>query len=187
MSYIGLKTSEHSGTQFKHKKVFTRTHKFLNNQNNYEDVKIEITKNKDDYPNFYLFRRILVLILFIIITIMILPFIYRIDNMMISNKQVNVIQYNRYLDKTETTEEIFKRNLFNKAKEEYKRGKYINAHEKLYAILLDGQNNIPAEILLIKVLEARCLSSNIYCKQLAKYSKHLEDKYAAQNINSTYY
>ena len=89
MGYCGLKIAGHNATDFKHKKVFSKSKKILNHKRIFANVRIE---QREQAPNYQWYNRIRITIVIVFIfTVIFLLSTYgsRINNMSFNNNQVS--------------------------------------------------------------------------------------------------
>lgn len=181
MGYCGIKIPGHTGTDFKHKKVFTPSKKLLSHKPKIENIRIVSREPKRSFISFGILKKTIGFLFIITLIIVISMLVYRIDDLSIHKDKITMHDIERINEQNIASEAKFLDDLYIGAASEYNNGKFTRAHEKLYALLLVDENNNPAEKLLIKVLVAKCEKFDIGCKQLEYYSKYLEKKYEHNN------
>ena len=162
----------HSGTEFKHRKVFSNKSE---KRNSSVDIVLERRETSKPYRWFFFFKIITTLSFICISLILLFSLAYRIESIELyvdtdPNKNVNLLIHpdeegNQYL-----LDESFRL---------YEEGNLTRAHEKLYALLIVDVDNKEAEYLLLKVLESKCAIHQVRCKDFKYYTEMLNYKYNA--------
>lgn len=165
----------HSGTDFKHKKVF----KHLNNKSKFItshcDLVLEEREELKTYHSFTYYKAFIVLSSIATFLILAFQLVNRIDKIQVHGGEK--AEFNEKMDFFTPEELSYAQSLYDIALINYKNEQYTRAHEKLYALLLVDENNLPAEKLLLKVLDKKCRIFNVGCQDFENYTDALNYKY----------
>ena len=170
MGYTGGKISGHSRTDFKHKKVFSKSKRLLNNQPIFANVRIE---QREETPTYFWFKKIKIVIAFaFLFTVLFLLSAYgtRLNNISIHESQVP----KRILDIHDTKEKqeaaIM---LYKSAKLYYKSGALDYAQDEITLVLNLYPMKIEALQLMHKILNKQCETKNKYCDSANDYGQYI--------------
>ena len=160
----------HSGTDFKHQKVFKNNSVLTHSST---DILLESRDEGSSYNWFSYIRVFITFSVVILSLILIFSLAYRIDTIELNAdktrlEELNFVTHKKVQDYQYLLDESYI--LFEK-------GFLTKAHEKLYAFLLVDPDNKEAEYLLLNVLETKCKKKRIGCRDSKYYADALDYKY----------
>ena len=171
MGYCGIKIAEHSGTDFKNKKVYSNYNKLLNKKTTYTNVHIE---QREQAPSFLWYNRvklIIVITFFSIFLFLLSAYGTRLNNISIHKSQVST----RILESNTTKEkQAAAIMLYNSAKQYYSSGAINYAQDEITLVLNLYPTNIEALELMHKILDKQCETKNKFCDNAQEYRQYLD-------------
>ncbi len=170
MGYCGLKIPGHTGTDFKHKKVFTESRKMLNNKSITTNAKVE-QREKDPSYNWFLYLKITIAFVSICTILLLISFfVLRIDNLSIRKTHLS----SEYLKSVENRENMEAAEmLYISATQYFNSGALDYAQEEITLILKLYPRNIEALQLMYKILDQQCVINDKFCEEAKDYQEYL--------------
>jgi len=171
MGYCGIIIPGNTGTDFKHKKVFTHSKKLLNYKSKIANVRIE-SREEYKYNYWYSGFKIAIVVAFSIIVLLLISFMAtRIDNTAI-NKTYLSSEYFKSIKAIEKKEAAVM--LYNSAKLYFESGGLNYAQDEITLVLKLYPTNDEALKLMHKILDKQCEVKNIFCKEANEYKAYLD-------------
>lgn len=170
MGYCGIKIPGHSGTDFKHKKVFKDSKTLLKHNAIIQNVRIE---SREAVPNYNIFHYIkIVTVISFAITILILIgfFVSRIGKLKIHKTYISseYLMSKENEQKKEAAEMMYK-----SAKMYFDSGALDYAQEEMIRVLKIYPTNNEALVLMQSILAEQCKVNNKFCKNAKAYKEYL--------------
>ncbi len=170
MGYCGLKIPGHTGTDFKHKKVFTKPKEILNHKRKITNVKIEPREQDRSHAWFLKFKVCISVLSIGIIFLLISFFASRINNVAIHRTHLSAV----YLKSIEDNEKKEAAELmYNSAKLYYDSGSFDSAQEEITRVLTIYPRNLEALTLMHKILTKQCEIHDKFCRDANDYKEYL--------------
>lgn len=168
MGYAGIKIPGHSGTDFKHKKVFKKSQKILNDQPIYSDVRIEHREPKPTYPWFLKIKILFTILFFFIIFIMLSGYASKISNLKIHKRKIESVPFLTTMEKHRAAVVMF-----SSAKNYYNTQQYQEAQDEMTRVLKLYPHDLESIEMMYKILNKQCEIKNKYCDNAKQYEQYL--------------
>lgn len=171
MGYVGGKIPGHTGTQFKHKKVFSKIKKKLKFDGKSSKPILVKRETYEDDPIAKAFRVIVGLISSVVLLSLLLIVLWSIGNIKLHRNQLSTSFLNE-IEKKENKEAAIM--LYNSAESYYNSGYYDAAQNEIQRILNIYPTNSQAIELMSDILKKQCELKNIFCDSAKDYEAYLK-------------